>query len=114
MPAAWYTASNAKTELNLVVTAKGLAAAQEQCLRAKGLALNTAAAPSELFAQGVVYQALANKQAAAAAPNDEIGAASNGVRLYPLEKRIMAMLIIPAPVDGDTARDAGHVRSLVG
>lgn len=113
MPA-WYTAATAKADLNVTVTTKGLAAAQEQCLRVRGLALDTASAPSESFAQGVVYQALANAQAAQADQGDEWGSATNGVRLYPMDKKIVALLIIPATSEDAPGTDFGYVRSLVG
>lgn len=114
MPAAWYTPETAKTALNLAVTPAGLAAAQEQCLRIRSLSLTTPEPPSESFAQGVVYQALANAQASQVDTTDEIGMASNGVRLYPLDRKIMALLIIPSPDPDNDGRDTGYVRSLVG
>ncbi|MFD8769553.1 hypothetical protein [Microbacterium oxydans] len=114
MPATWYTSAEAKSELGIHVSAKQLDAAQEQCLRIKGLALTTATPPTESFAQGVAYQALANKQASQAAPNDEMGGETNSVRVYPLDKKILAMLIIPSDDVDDAARDRGHVGSLIG
>lgn len=110
----WYTAGDAKTELNITVSPKGLAAAQEQCLRIKGLSLTTAAPPTESFAQGVVWQALANKQATQAAVNDDIGGEGNSVRVYPFDKKIMALLILPSEDGDDDAHDHGRVRSLIG
>jgi hypothetical protein len=96
----WYTASTAKSDLGITVSEKQLAAAREQCLRVKGLSLWTPAPPTESFAQGVVYQALANKQASQVATTDELGGEINGVRVYPLDAKIMALLIIPAPAPG--------------
>jgi hypothetical protein len=97
MPVPWYTAATAKSELNLTVTTAGLDVAREQCLRVKGLALTTLEAPSKSFAQGVVFQALANAQSAKADERDEFGSVTNGVRLYPMDRKILAMLIIPSP-----------------
>lgn len=113
MPATWYTSETAKSEHNISVSTKQLAAAQEQCLRIKGLAITTQTPPSESFAQGVVFQALANKQAAQAAPGDEMGGETNSVRVFPLDRKILAMLIIPVP-SADGTRDSGYVRSLIG
>jgi hypothetical protein len=110
----WYTATNAKSDLGIAVSAKQLAMAQEECLRFRGLALTTAVPPTESFAQGVVYQALANKQSSQAAPNDETGNETNSVRVYPMDKKIQAMLIIPDTDPDDTTRDRGRVRSLIG
>lgn len=110
----WYTPDTARTALNVTVTVAGLAAAQEQCLRIRGLALNTAQAPTASFAQGVVFQALANAQASQADPSDEIGMASNGVRLYPLDRKVMALLITSNTDPDDPTRDTGYVGSLVG
>lgn len=111
---AWYTAATAKSNLGITVSEKQLAAAQEQCLRIKGLALDTSAAPSESFAQGVVYQALANKQAAAASPTGELGGETYRVNVTPLDWKILSMLIIPAPDPDDPTRDLGHVGTLIG
>jgi|GEM_PF-4838360 len=96
----WYTPDDAQSELGIRVSQRQLDAAREQCLRIKGLALTLPTPPSESFAQGVVYQALANKQASQAAPGDEMGGEINGVRVYPLDRKILAMLIIPAPTPG--------------
>lgn len=114
MSTSWYSQTTAKSQLNLTVSDKGLAAAQEQCLRIRSLSLTTAEAPSESFAQGVVYQALANAQAASADSTDEVGMSTNGVRLYPLDRKIQAMLIIPDTDPDDATRDTGYVSSLVG
>lgn len=110
---AWYTASTARSELNIAVSERGLAAAQEQCLRFKGLALTTDAPPTESFAQGVVLQALANKQAAQAGPTDEMGGETQAVRLYSFDRRIRELLILPGE-DADDTHDHGRVRSLIG
>jgi len=113
----WYTADSAKSELVITVTAASLAVAQEQCLQVKGLPLDLAKPPSASFAQGVVYQALANRQAAQAVQSDELGN-TNTIRLYPYDKKIMSMLIVPAPVydaDGETMiGDRSRVGSLIG
>lgn len=114
MPAAWYTSSNALSDLGIKVSDKQLAAAREQCLRVKGLALDTTPSPSESFAQGVVYQALANKQASQVASTDELGGETNRVRVTPLDWKILSMLIIPAPDEDDPTRDTSHVASLIG
>jgi hypothetical protein len=114
MPATWYTASSAKSDLGIPVSAKQLAMAQEECLRFKGLAITTATPPSESFAQGVVYQALANKQSSQAGPQDELGNENNSVRVYPMDKKIQAMLIIPDVDPDDATRDRGRVGSLIG
>lgn len=116
MALAWYTASTATTEMNVKVTQKGLDAAREQCLRFKGLALDTETPPSESFAQGVVLQALANKQAAQASGGDadETGGETNRVRLFPMDKKIQALLIIPSPDPDNAGRDTGRVGSLIG
>ena len=113
----WYTADNARSDLAIVVTEKGLSAAREQCLQRLGLPITLAVPPSESFAQGVVYQALANRQATQADTGDEYGRAQGGVRLYPFDKKIMALLIIPSPVvddEGTATGDNGRVRSLIG
>lgn len=113
----WYTADTARSELAIVVTGKGLAVAQEQCLQRLGLPLTLTVPPSESFAQGVVYQALANKQATQADTTDEYGSTQGGVRLYPFDKKIMSMLIVPSPVvddEGTATGDNGRVRSLIG
>jgi hypothetical protein len=113
----WYTATSAKSTLNIAVTDAGLAVAQEQCLRVKGLALSTLTPPSASFAQGVVYQALANKQASQASTEDDFGGGPQPVRLYPLDKKIMSMLIVPSPVTDDADAeigDNGFVGSLIG
>ncbi|OJU42021.1 MAG: hypothetical protein BGN97_04505 [Microbacterium sp. 69-10] len=111
---AWYSATTAKSDLGISVSDKQLAAAQEQCLRIKGLALDTAASPSESFAQGVVYQALANKQASQASAAGELGSDTNRVNVTPLDYKILSMLIIPAPDPDDPARDLGHIGTLIG
>ncbi|MGN7978110.1 hypothetical protein ACTJJ4_11080 [Microbacterium sp. 22195] len=111
---AWYTPDKAKSDLGISVSAKQLAAAQEQCLRIKGLAFDTTEAPTESFAQGVAYQALANKQASQASAGDELGGETQRVRVTPLDFKIMSMLIIPAPDADDPTRDAGRVGSLIG
>lgn len=110
----WYSAGNAQNELNIKVTAKGLAAAQEQCLRIKGLSLTTTAPPTESFAQGVVLQALANKQAGQVAPTDDMGGETNSVRVQPFDRKIMALLILPDEDSDDDPHDHGRVRSLIG
>lgn len=110
----WYTPPNAKSDLGITVSAKQLAAAQEQCLRFKGLALTTAVPPSESFAQGVVYQALANKQASQVTAADDLGGETNGVRVFPMDKKITGMLIIPSTDPTDPTRDRGHIDSLIG
>ncbi|QMU97982.1 hypothetical protein FVO59_12800 [Microbacterium esteraromaticum] len=110
----WYTPESAKTALGISVSAKQLAAAQEQCLRVKGLSLTATTAPSESFAQGVVYQALANKQTAAASPAGDLGGETNRVNVAPLDWKILSMLIVPAPDAGDPTRDTSHVGSLIG
>ncbi|WP_345751382.1 hypothetical protein [Microbacterium rhizophilus] len=113
----WYDALTAHSALAISVTDKGLAAAREQCLRVKGLPLDLAAPPSESFAQGVVYQALANRNATAVgqAGTDEWGIGDNTVQLRPLDGKIMALLIIPRPdaTDSPTA-DRGRVGSMIG
>lgn len=116
MALTWYTSSTAQTEMSIKVTQKGLDAAKEQCLRFKGLALDTAAPPSESFAQGVVMQALANRHSAQASAGDDdaIGGESNRVRLFPMDKKIQALLIIPSPDPDNAARDTGRVDSLIG
>lgn len=115
MSATWYTADTALSQLNIKVTDKGLTAAREQCLRFKGLALDTELAPSESFAQGVVYQALANKNSAqATGETDEIGGETNRVRVFPMDKKVQAMLIIPSADPADPTRDTGRVGSLIG
>lgn len=111
---AWYTSENAKTDLGINVSEKQLAAAREQCLRVKGLAIDTAAAPTESFAQGVAYQALANKQASQASVGDELGGETQRVRVTPLDFKIMSMLIIPAHDADDATLDTGRVGSLIG
>ncbi|WP_341934720.1 hypothetical protein MRBLWO14_000292 [Microbacterium sp. LWO14-1.2] len=113
-PLTWYTAGDAKSELNITVSSRGLAAAQEECLRIKGLAITTATPPSASFALGVVYQALANKQSAAAGTNDETGGETNSVRLYPFDRKIMGLLIVPNQDGDDDPHDHGRVRSLIG
>lgn len=113
-PLEWYTAGTAKSELNITVSSRGLAAAQEQCLQKKGLAITTATPPTESFAQGVVLQALANKQASQASVNDEMGGEGNSVRVYPFDRKIMALLIVPNQDGDDDHRDHGRVRSLIG
>jgi len=110
----WYTAGEAQSELNIKVSAKGLAAAQEQCLRIKGLALTTDAPPTESFAQGVVLQALANKQAGQVAPTDDMGGEANSVRVQPFDRKIMALLILPSEDSAIDPHDHGRVRSLIG
>lgn len=112
---AWYTPENALSDLGIKVSTKQLAAAREQCLRVKGLALDTETAPTESFAQGVAYQALANKQASqAAVATDDLGGETNRVSVFPLDSKIMSMLIIPAPDANDPTRDTGRVDSLIG
>lgn len=112
----WYDASAAKTDMNISVTDKGLTAAREQCLRFVGLSIDTETPPSESFAQGVVLQALANKQASQAAGGDaDLGGQANSVRVWPMDKKIQSLLIIPAPSADETdGRDHGRVRSLIG
>lgn len=114
MSATWYTPQTAESDLGIKVSAKQLATAQEQCLRVKGLALTTAQAPSESFAQGVVYQALANRQASQASPAGDLGGEANRVNVTPLDWKILSMLIIPSPDADDPTRDAGHVGTLIG
>lgn len=111
---AWYTPETAKNTLGITVSAKQLAAAQEQCLRVKGLALTTAPAPSESFAQGVVYQALANKQAAQASSAGDLGGETQRVNVTPLDWKILSMLIVPSSDVDDPARDTSHIGSLIG
>ncbi|KZE91182.1 hypothetical protein [Microbacterium sp. TNHR37B] len=114
---AWHTPESAKSSFNVTVTAAGLASAREQCLRVKGLSLTLDAPPSASFAQGVVFQALANKQATqAGVVNDEYGSEAQSVALRPLDGKIMALLIVPSPVtvDGTVVGDRGRVGSLIG
>lgn len=118
-PPSWHTPDSARTAFNITVTADELAAAREQCLRIKGLPLTLAAPPSRAFAQGVAYQALANRQATqAGAPADQYGNETSSVALRPFDGKIMALLIVPAPIlaaDGQTViGDAGRVRSMIG
>lgn len=112
----WYTPTTAQSEMNIRVTQKGLDAAREQCLRHKSLALTTAKPPTESFAQGVVMQALANKNASQAAggDGDEMGGETNRVRVFPMDKKVQALLIIPTPDADDETRDTGRVGSLIG
>ncbi len=116
----WHTPASAKTAFNVVVTADGLASAQEQCLRVRGLPLELDTPPSRSFAQGVVYQALANRQATqvGAAGTDEYGSENATVTLRPMDGKIMALLIVPDPIyadDGTTViGDRGRVASLIG
>ena len=109
----WLTADQARTLHSIVVNDAGLAIAREQCLRYAGLALDTPAPPSASFALGVVYQALANFQATQVQADDDVfGGPTNTVRLYPLDRKIQALLIIPDP--DDNGRDHGRVSSLIG
>lgn len=114
----WYDASTAQTALNIVVTDAGLLAARQECLRIKGQPLDLAAPPTEAFAQGVVYQALANKQATMVGQSDTYGDGdAPAVQLRPFDGKIMGLLIIPSPVtdeDGTVTGDAGRVRGMVG
>lgn len=114
----WYDASTAQSTLNIVVTDAGLDVAREECLRIKGLPLTLAAPPTESFAQGVVYQALANKQATQVGQDDTYGGGdAPAVQLRPFDGKIMGMLIIPSPVtdeDGTVTGDDGRIRSMVG
>ncbi|MCC2034121.1 hypothetical protein [Microbacterium allomyrinae] len=110
---AWLTPDTAKSQLNITVTQLGLDVAREECLSKRGLAITTTPPPSTSFAVGVVYQALANKQAASANSNDEMGG-ENSVRLYPFDRKIMAMLIVPDVDDDDPEHDHSRVRSLIG
>lgn len=114
----WMTAAQALAQLNLKVTEHGVKIAREQLLQRVGLPLDLEQAPSLTFASAPVYQALANAQAATAVQADDFGSPSSSVRLYPFDKKIMSMCIIPAPTapdaDGKPTRDAGHVRSLLG
>jgi len=100
MTTTWHTAETARTDLGITVSDRQLAAAREQCLRIKGLSLSTPIPPSESFAQGVVYQALANKQASQASAGGELGGETSRVNVTPLDGKIMSMLIIPAPSGG--------------
>lgn len=111
---AWKPAATVKTDYNITVTDAQLATARVECLRAKGLALDTATPPSPPFEEGVAMQALANRQATQVNNDDEMGSQSNGVRLYPFCKAIMSKLIIPSPDADDATRDNGYVRSLIG
>lgn len=117
---AWHTPDTARAAFNVNVTAAGLVAAREQCLRVRGLPLDLTDPPTASFAQGVVYQALANKQATqvGATGLDEYGSENATVALRPLDGKIMSLLIIPDPVygeDGETViGDRGRVASMIG
>lgn len=111
-PLAWLDSATARTKYNIVVTDHGLAVAREQCLREVGLALDTERPPSASFALGVAYQALANWQSTQAVEDDGFGGSTNTVRLYPMDKKIRGLLIIPEP--DDDGRDLGRVHSLIG
>lgn len=113
-PLAWHTPETAQTQLGVVVTQAGLDVAREQCLRIKSLSLTTAAPPTASFAQGVVFQALANKQSTQADTGDEYGNATARVRLYPYDRKIMSLLIIPDPDPDDATRDRGYIGGLIG
>lgn len=95
---AWPTAATAKTDFNISATQAQLDTAREECLRAVGLSLSTPVPPSASFREGVSMQALANQQATQADAGDWTGSEDNGVRLYPLSKKIRAKLIVPAPI----------------
>ena len=109
----WHTAETAKSTLGIVVLPGHLAVAQEELLTRKGLAIDTDAPPSVSFAAAVVYQALANRQASQASTSDDLGG-ENAVRLYPFDKKIMAMCIVPDVDEDDPTIDHGFVRSLIG
>lgn len=109
----WHTVSTAKSELGIVVLSGQLEVAQEQLLNRKGLASTLAAPPSKAFAAAVVYQALANRQASQASSNDDTGG-ENAVRLYPFDKKIMAMCVVPDIDVDDPTIDHSYVRSLIG
>jgi len=110
----WKTAAEVKTAYNIAVTDAQLKTARAECLRVKGLSLDTAEPPSDAFQEGVAMQALANRQATQVNVDDEMGAQAGGVRLYPFSRVILAKLIIPSPDPDDDTRDNGFVRSLVG
>lgn len=109
----WHTAASAKSELGISVLPAQLTIAQEELLTRKGLAITTPTPPSASFAAAVAYQALANKQSSQAGPSDELGG-DNAVRLYPFDKKIMAMCIVPDVDEDDPTIDHGYVRSLIG
>lgn len=94
---AWKTAATVKADYNITVTDAQLKTARQECLRVKGLVLTTDTPPSDAFEEGVAMQALANRQATQANTADEMGAQSEGVRLYPFCRAIMSKLIIPSP-----------------
>lgn len=94
---AWKNADAVKTDYNITVTNAQLQTARQECLRVKGLALTTDTPPSSAFEEGVAMQALANRQSTQASVTDEMGSQSEGVRLYPFCRAIMAKLIIPSP-----------------
>nr|WP_278101899.1 hypothetical protein [Microbacterium proteolyticum] len=110
---AWFDAERAKDELNITVSEAGLKVAREELLSRRGLAIGTTVPPSYSWAVAVVYQALANAQATQSASNDEMGG-QNTVRLYPFDRRIMAMLVTADPDPDNAGRDLGYVRSLIG
>lgn len=114
MPLQWPTTATAKSDFNIAATEAQLVTARQECLRAVGLALDTAEPPSESFREGVAMQALANQHSTQADMTDYAGGETNGVRLYPMSKQIRAKLIIPDPDPDDTGRDRGLVRSLIG
>lgn len=94
---AWKNAATVKTDYNITVTEAQLKTARQECLRTKGLALTTDTPPSDAFEEGVAMQALANRQSTQAGVSDEMGSQSEGVRLYPFCRAIIAKLIIPSP-----------------
>lgn len=110
---AWHTTGTAKADLGITVQPAHLAIAKEELLIRKGLAIGTATPPSESFAAAVVYQALANKQASQASTSDDLGG-DNAVRLYPFDKKIMSMCIVPDVDVDDPTIDHSYVRSLIG
>lgn len=115
MPLTWHDPASAKTALGISVSDAQLNLAREECLHRRGLVATLAEPPSQSFADGVVYQALANKQSSQANSNDEMGGNDNSVRLYPFDKKIQAMLIVPDSFAiTDEIRDHSYVRSLVG
>lgn len=108
----WPNGAAARTDYNIVATDAQLATAREECLRAVGLSLDTLAPPSASFREGVCMQALANQQSTQADTTDWAGGETNGVRLYPMDKKIRSKLIVPD--DDGEGGDHGLVRSLIG
>ncbi len=110
----WKVAAQVKADYAITVTDAQLLTARGECLRVKGLALDTEEPPHPSWDEGVAMQALANRQATQADPADEFGAQAGGVQLRPFGAAVMSKLIIPKPDPDDPTRDTGRTGSLVG